>query len=75
MNEVQNYSTSPGNTSVLAKYRTTYEGIARANSLLRLLPEAQATVSAADKLRMEAEAKFLRGLYNFELKRIYNNTP
>jgi len=75
MNEVQNYSSSPGNTSVLAKYRTSYEGIARVNSLLRLLPDAQATVSAADKLRMEAEAKFLRALYYFELKRIYNNTP
>jgi hypothetical protein len=75
MNEVQNYSSSPGNTSVLAKYRTMYEGIARANSLLRLLPEAQATVAAADKLRMEAEAKFLRAVYYFELKRIYNNTP
>lgn len=75
MNEVQNYTTSPGNTSVQAKYRTMYEGIARVNSLLRLLPDAEATVSAADKTRMEAEAKFLRAVYYFDLKRIYNNTP
>lgn len=75
MNEVQAYNSSPGNTSVLAKYRATYEGIARANALLRLLPDAQSTVSAADKTRMEGEAKFLRGLYYFELKRLFNNTP
>jgi hypothetical protein len=45
------------------------------NSLLRLLPDAQATVSDATKTRIEAEAKFLRGHYYFELKKIFNNVP
>jgi len=75
VNEIQAYNPQTSNTSVLEKYQATYEGIARTNALLRLLPDAQATVSAADKTRMEAEAKFLRGHYYFELKKNYNNTP
>lgn len=75
MNEVQAYDTQPTNVSVLAKYRTTYEGIARVNALLRLLPDAEPTVSEDDKKRIEAEGKFLRGHYYFELKKIFNNTP
>jgi hypothetical protein len=75
VNEIQAYSPQTTNESVLDKYRTCYEGIARVNSLLRLLPDADPTVPAEDKTRMEAEAKFLRGHYYFELKKIYNNAP
>src|SRR5690606_37135346 len=63
------------NTSILEKYRVPYEGIARANARLRILPDAQPDVSEADKLRIAAEARFLRGHYYFELKRLFNNTP
>lgn len=73
--EIQVYGAQTTNGTVLQKYMRTYEGIARVNSLLRLLPKAQPTVSAGDKTRMEAEGKFLRGHYYFELKKIYNNTP
>jgi starch-binding outer membrane protein, SusD/RagB family len=75
VNEIQNYSPQPTNESVLSKYSTSYEGIARVNALLRLLAKADPTVSANDKKRIEAEAKFLRGHYYFELKKIFNNTP
>ncbi len=56
-------------------YRGLYEGVARANNVLSLLKEAQADVSADDKKRIEAEAKFMRGHFYFSLKRNYNNTP
>ena len=75
VNEIQAYSTQPTNTSVLEKYQATYEGIARANALMRILPDAQPTVSDADKTRIEAEGRFLRGHYYFELKKLFNNTP
>lgn len=75
VNEIQAYAPQTTNESVLQKYQTTYEGIARVNSLLRLLPDANPTVSAADLTRIEAEGKFLRGHYYFELKKIFNNTP
>ena len=75
VNEIQAYATQVTNTNVLQKYQTSYEGIARVNSLLRLLPNADPTVAPEDLTRMEGEAKFLRGFFYFELKRLYNNTP
>jgi hypothetical protein len=75
MNEVQNYNTTTANPSVRSKYSATYEGIARANALLRTIQNPDPTVPAADVARIKAEAKFLRGLYYFELKRIYKQTP
>lgn len=75
VNEIQSYNPQTNNESVLGKYRTSYEGIARCNTVLRSLANAKADVPAATKLRIEAEAKFLRGHYYFELKKIYNNTP
>lgn len=75
VNEIQAYSPQTNNESILDKYRICYEGIARANALIRLLPDAQPDVSDADKTRIEAECKFLRGFYYFELKKLFNNTP
>ena len=52
-----------------------YEGISRCNSTLKLLKSAPADMSGADKTRVTAEARFLRGLYYFDLKRLFGNTP
>lgn len=75
VNEIQAYNPQTTNESTLQKYQTTYEGIARVNALLRLLPKADPTVPGEDKTRIEAEARFLRGHYYFELKKIFNNVP
>jgi starch-binding outer membrane protein, SusD/RagB family len=56
-------------------YRGLYEGVARSNNVLALLKDAVASVTADDKKRLEAEAKFLRGHFYFSLKKNYNNTP
>jgi len=74
MNEVQAYKPQPTNSSIFNKYSPTYEGIARANALIGLLPTATA-VADADKTRIEGEVKFLRAHYYFELKKLFNNTP
>lgn len=75
VNELQAYNAQTTNGSVSDKYRATYEGIARVNGLLRVLPDADKLVTAETKTRIEAEAKFLRGHYYFELKRLYDDTP
>jgi len=75
MNEVQNYNTSTTNVSVLNKYRASYEGIARANALLNTLAAPDPTVSTADINRITGEGKFLRALYYFELKRLFDDVP
>jgi hypothetical protein len=75
VNEIQSFEPQTTNGTVFEKYSFTYEGIARANATLKVLASAQESVSEETKTRIEAEAKFLRAHYYFELKRLYNNTP
>ena len=75
VNEIQSYDPQKTNPTILQKYQTCYEGIARVNSLLRLIPNADPNVTSEDKTRIEAEGKFLRGFFYFELKKIYDDTP
>lgn len=60
---------------VNAKWQAMYEGISRANSVLRTLATADASVTDADKKQLSGEARFLRGHYYFELKRAFNMVP
>ena len=75
INPIQRFEYQSTQGVISEAWRGCYEGIARANSLLRLMPQALADVSAADKTRMTAEARFLRAHYYFQLKRNFNNTP
>nr|WP_293845741.1 RagB/SusD family nutrient uptake outer membrane protein [uncultured Arsenicibacter sp.] len=75
INPIQRFEYLSTQGVLLEAWRGSYEGIARANSLLALMPKAAADVSAADKTRMSAEARFLRGHYYFQLKRNFGNTP
>src|SRR5699024_496114 len=51
-----------------------YEGVSRANAVLALLTEIEDMGEDA-KVDVEGEARFLRGHYYFELKRMFNNIP
>ncbi|MDN5202161.1 RagB/SusD family nutrient uptake outer membrane protein [Fulvivirgaceae bacterium BMA10] len=75
VNEIQTYSTQTNNASVKQKYDALYEGVARANGTLALVAVAGEDVSEADKTRIAAEARFLRGHYYFGLKKNFNDTP
>jgi len=57
------------------KFVVAYEGIARANNVLRLLSKAGPDVTANDKVRLSSQAKFLRAHFYFELARDYDKTP
>ena len=56
------------------KWRGMYDGIARCNDVLQILPKVE-DMSAEEKAQVEAEARFLRGHYHFELKKLYNMVP
>lgn len=56
------------------KWRGMYDGIARCNDVLQLLPKVTDIEDAA-RVQVEAEARFLRGHYHFELKKMYNMVP
>ncbi|WP_293681741.1 RagB/SusD family nutrient uptake outer membrane protein, partial [Spirosoma sp. 48-14] len=71
----ETYQLLPSSGEVNAKWNAMYEGIARCNSVLRSLASAGSDVTAADKTGLQAEARFLRGHYYFELKRNFNMVP
>lgn len=71
----QRYEMLASSGELTARWQNMYEGISRANSVLRQLKTVDPGVSAADVARIGAEAKFLRAHYYFELKRTFNNTP
>lgn len=75
VNEIQTFAVQTNNATVLQKYATEYEGIARANATLKLIAVADEGVPESVKTRIAAEARFLRGHYYFGLKKIFNNTP
>ncbi|MGA0558036.1 RagB/SusD family nutrient uptake outer membrane protein [Larkinella sp. VNQ87] len=75
INPIQRFEYLSTQGVILDKYRGNYEGIARANNVLKLIGKAGADVTAADKQRIGGEARFLRGHYYFELKRAFNNVP
>ncbi|MDR6563904.1 MULTISPECIES: RagB/SusD family nutrient uptake outer membrane protein [unclassified Arcicella] len=75
INPLQRFDTTPTNGEVGGTWGVKYEGIQRCNTVLRSLTTATPDVTDADKKRIAGEARFLRGHYYFELKRLYNNTP
>lgn len=64
----------PSNGFFNAKWRADYEGIARCNSVLRMVEKAT-DISDAEKQIFIAEARFLRGHYYFDLKKMFNMVP
>lgn len=74
LNPIERYEVVPTNPYLGGKWGNVYAGVARANSVLDLLPKAQGL--SADKLKtFTAEARFLRGHYHFEVKKVFNNVP
>ena len=71
----QRYELLPSSGEVNAKWNAMYEGVSRANSVLRYLKGAGPDVNDDDKKRLAGEARFLRGHYFFELKRAFNMVP
>lgn len=75
INPIQRFENQAADGEMGSKYNVCYEGIARANSVLRLINNAGPDVTDADKIRISSQARFLRAHYYFELARDYNRTP
>ncbi|HEY2727565.1 MAG TPA: RagB/SusD family nutrient uptake outer membrane protein, partial [Parafilimonas sp.] len=56
------------------KWVTLYDGIQRANDVIRTV-RLSPDISPADTTEYVAEARFLRGFYHFEGKKMWNNFP
>lgn len=56
------------------KWTVLYNGIQRSNDVIRTM-RLSTSISPSDTVEYEAEARFLRGYYHFEGKKIFNNFP
>lgn len=74
INSIMTLDHTPSNGFFNNFWVARYEGISRANSVIALVPELE-DVDEATRARIEGEARFLRGHYYFELKKMYNNVP
>ncbi len=69
------HKTIAANVYISEAWNSDFNGISRANVLLEQLQKNGSVLSAALKLRYEAEAKFLRAFYYFDLVRWFGKVP
>ncbi|MGX7686209.1 RagB/SusD family nutrient uptake outer membrane protein [Flectobacillus sp. BAB-3569] len=74
INPIQRYEAPATDGDINGSWNAKYEGISRANTTIRLAT-ASTELSDADKKRIIAEARVLRGHFYFELKKIFNSVP
>lgn len=75
INFVQRYEVLSNLDIVEQNWRGIYEGIARTNLVLRLVARRGPDVTNAQALAFEAQARFLRAHFYFELFRNFNRVP
>ncbi|MDE6246529.1 MAG: RagB/SusD family nutrient uptake outer membrane protein [Muribaculaceae bacterium] len=75
--DIENFKTNANNEICLDYYRAKYQGIIRCNLALREVAkyEPDETLSQERKDCMLGEAYFLRGLYYFQLVRVFGGVP
>lgn len=71
---IEHFQTQPSTGHVLDKWRSCYDGVARSNSVILAAREAK-DMTEDEKTSAIAEARFLRGHFHFEAKKMYNKIP
>ena len=73
---IEQYLWLADNTYFLGKWQHSYDGVARANEAI-LLSQSQDVkdMTDAEKNQVVAEARFLRGHFHFEAKKMWNMVP
>lgn len=75
--DIDNFKVNANNTIVLDYYRAKYQGIIRCNLALKEISdyETDDTFTEAEKDCLLGQAYFLRGLYYFQLVRLFGGVP
>jgi starch-binding outer membrane protein, SusD/RagB family len=71
---IEAYESLPDNVYFQGKWRLCYDGIARSNDALQALAKAT-DVTDLERQYYTAEARFIRGHFHFELKKMFNWVP
>ncbi|RYE32016.1 MAG: RagB/SusD family nutrient uptake outer membrane protein, partial [Sphingobacteriaceae bacterium] len=74
INSIAKFTVDASNGFLNTKWKAVYEGIARCNNTIRAAGVVTG-IAAADKTNILAQARFLRGHYYFELKKLFNMVP
>lgn len=73
-NPIENYTVTSTNVPIGQKWASCFDGIVRCNSVLRLVVKAK-DIADTDKKIIIAQARFLRGVFHLELKKVFSNIP
>jgi|SaaInl85LU_5_DNA_1037374.scaffolds.fasta_scaffold03830_3 hypothetical protein len=71
LKEIELYNWDPGNGYWAARWGVLFAGANRANAVIALIN----TIEGGDFSAQLAEARFLRGHFNFQLQRMWGNVP
>jgi starch-binding outer membrane protein, SusD/RagB family len=71
---IEAYNHTPDFTHFRGKWRAVYDGVARSNDVIQLVAKAK-DMSEAEKTSAIAQARFLRGHYHFEARKMWNKVP
>lgn len=72
INDIELYLQLPSNGPVTDKWVGAVDGIGLANQVLRSL-NAATDIAEADRLRIESEARFLRGFFHLEGRKVFGS--
>ena len=73
---IENHTVDANNGYIYSKWQVNLAGVVRANNVIAEVPlVTDGSVSAAVGAQSIAEARFLRGVYNFELMKVFRNVP
>jgi hypothetical protein len=71
---IANFYSDANNAYYNGKWKALYEGVSRTNNVLKLLAKAT-DITDAEKASVSGQARFLRGHFYFELKKMWNMVP
>ncbi len=72
--EIELYRPNVDNPYLNTKWRAIYEGVSRANAVLRVIKNVD-DATEQDTIRIRAEARVLRGIFHFEAIKMWKMVP
>lgn len=74
INSIATFTVDASNGFLNSKWKADFEGITRANNVLRALALVP-SITPANRSNISAQARFLRAHFYFDLKKMFNNVP
>jgi len=72
--DIERYVHTPANVYFNNKWRTVYDGVSRANDVIRIAGKAE-DIPQARLTEITAEARFIRGHFHFDAAQVFRNIP